>query len=219
MADANTAIGTATSAASVAIDPANPLAWASLAKNVGSLLGLFGGGGTPSVLQGFHTQGTLSAAGFKGTVTAYDQLQNTWAPTGENAWLNSLDLTALVTGNTAAPQSMRDYYNNLVGNKSVPIDFTTAADNTKLQPILENYANAFLKMADPTTTTTLPAPTIPDTSMPPNSAGTVTTSSAGGGSTVAPAPAASSSIVAGVPDLVVYAIGLAIAYWIYKEAH
>lgn len=82
-------------------------------------------------------------------------------------------------------------------------------------------------VADATSGTGLSAPSIPSTSMPPNSAGTSTTSSSGsgggggslaGGSTVVSAPIAAAAAATGLPSWALILLAIAGAYWLYKRA-
>jgi hypothetical protein len=215
------------SAASVAVNPESPFAWASLAKDIGGLLGAFGGGKTSSVFQGTRITGTLDARGFRGTATAYDQLGNQWVSTGEQNWLNSLSLATLATGDLNPSQATIDDFNRRAAGRSLQLDFVDDK-NTSAQPILATVAARFLGL-DTSGQTPAPATTTADSTAPAidagaqpfgtPSGGSVGSSMAGsGGSTVAPAPGAMTPEATNTlspAGMLLFAIG---AYYLFKKA-
>lgn len=213
------------SAASVAVNPESPTAWASLAQSVGKALGLFGGGGTPSILQGVRVTGTLAANGLSGErTTAFDQLGNTWDATGGDAnffsslgadiWGSNDNKTRVSTafGSNTMPFSI-----TLPGNAATPNDYVLPI-RTKILAAINSMVPS---MADQSTD--IAAPAIPATSAP---AGTVDATGAGllvgggtgsgGSSSVAPAPAAPIANASNGPAWIWVALAIG-AYYVSKH--
>lgn len=231
MGSATQVASTAGDVFSVATTPENPLSWIKLAGDLGQLFGSLFGGGESSVHQGWRETGTLSAAGFDGNSQAWDQLGNTWGGYRDQG---TSDYLAKLWANSVGS----------FDKKTIPIDISIPAPNftvflDKVAAGLEQIAGLPITTAaelaamparqpppiidigppQPTMADTTPAPTIPATSMPPNSAGTVTTSSSpAGGSSVIAAPVQAAATAMGVPSWALLIVAIAAAYWLYKRA-
>lgn len=226
------------SAASVAVQPESPFAWAGLAKSFFSAFG--GSGSTPSVLQGLRVSGSASANGFQlGSVTAFDQLGNTWnadPASSDKRWFSEVGNT--LWGNYYQSSASKNDIVSTLGGASVPV--TVSVPNIPGddgQQILQSMAHAVagfigsgvqkLKMSDANGSNDISAPTVgagttvpatpSGTNVVPDSGATVGGGTgSGGSSTVAPkitVPAA----VAGVP-IEYIALALIAYYLLHKHA-
>lgn len=202
---------------SFAAAPENPVNWLSLAKDVGSLFGNLGGlfgGGEYLAPTGQHTAGFFDASGFHGSTDTknsggtYDP-----QPPSQQEWVQGYLTKNLI-----------DPYKQIFGsgNVRVPIDVTTSVasgEKGRLQGVGNAIVNFAKSMMD--TNSTLPAPTVPDTTMPAGTPGVVSLGmSSGGGSTVAPAPAAKvapPSMVAGVPNWALLAVAAYVAVHLWGK--
>ena len=208
------------SAASVALNPESPTGWVSLAQSVGKALGIFGGGSTPSVQQGFDVQGFVDSTGFHGTNFAFDQLGNRWDATTTNP------LQDTATSEIARFKTLPAGTKIPIAYQAPPADGQAPLTNT-LRSIIDramaSIGNNLMADQNSTASNDIQAPSIPATSAP---AGTVDATGAGllvgggtgsgGSSSVSPAPAAPVASSSNGPAWIWVALAIG-AYYVSKH--
>lgn len=199
-------------ASGAAVGSAVPGIGTAVGAAVGAIVGLFSGGSKPkvkSVLQGFEVSGTVDAAGFHGTTTAFDQKGKRWDSSTQNPVDAFIHGGAGIDPAWGAP--IRDLLAKLPAGFSIPIFYQAPPAEGQLplglglRSAIEQGAvelqshQMLLEQLAADTTTPAPGATVTDptgATMPANNAAAINTAASIASNTPA---AASSSGAFGAP--------------------